>query len=120
MDMKKYAGAAFIKLEDLTDEPMIKTIAAIEESQYARPVLIFADATRVSLNKTNVNALLKAFGDKSPDWIGKRVEVYAGITKYNGAENDSVCVRAVTSTTASMKPKQSEDPAAELDDPIPF
>jgi hypothetical protein len=48
----------------------------------------FEDGTRVSLNGTNVSTLLDAFGSiEHEDWIGQRIELYAGTLRYNGNDN---------------------------------
>ena len=118
LDMKKFAGSAFIKLESVGDGVLIKTIIDVTEGQFGRPVLTFADGSRLTLNKTNVGALL-TFGDSSKDWLGKRIEIFAGVVSYNGSDTDSVRVRAHASP-ASKKKKEGGDPEDELDREIPF
>ena len=71
MDMRKYAGTAFIKLADLAKGPKCKVIESIAEGQYGRPVITFSDGRKLSLNVTNTNILLELFGQDSDDWIGK-------------------------------------------------
>src|SRR5262245_5182397 len=84
MDMSKYASAAFIKPVDLEGGPQIKKISAIEEGKFGKPNLIFDDGTLLSLNGTNVNTLMRAFGWDSEDWIDQQIELRAGTLKYNG------------------------------------
>jgi hypothetical protein len=120
MDMSRYASRKFIKPEDLQGGPQRKTIMAIEEGRYDKPVVTFEDGTRLSLNGTNVSALLDAFGSTGhEDWIGQRIELYAGTLRYNGNDNAAVLVRALNPSLAAAraKPKpQRDDP----DDEIPF
>jgi hypothetical protein len=117
MDMTRYASSGFINLENLKG-PEQKTIKAIEEGNYGKPDLIFDDGTRLSLNKTNVGTLIRAFGKDDKDWIDKRVEIYPGTLRYNGADNPAVLVRSLTPpTTAKAKPQPVRE---ELDDEVPF
>ena len=115
LDMKKFAGSAFIKLESVGDGVLIKTIIDVTEGQFGRPVLTFSDGSRLTLNKTNVGALL-TFGDSSKDWLGKRVEIYAGVVSYNGSDTNSVRVKPASSAS---KKKQDDGPDP-LDQEIPF
>jgi len=55
MLMTKYAGSAFIKVANLAKGPQHKTIEGIDEGQYGRPVITFADGKRLSVNVTNTN-----------------------------------------------------------------
>ena len=41
------------------------TITIIEEGRYDKPVVIFEDGTRLSLNGTNVSTLITAFGSRT-------------------------------------------------------
>jgi hypothetical protein len=117
MDMSRYASSGFIKLENLKG-PEQKTIKTIEEGNYDKPDLIFDDRTRLSLNKTNVSTLIRAFGKDDKDWIDKRIEVYPGTLRYNGADNPSVLIRPLTPPTAAKdKPQPVRE---EVDDEVPF
>lgn len=107
MNMSEFAGKAFIGVDDLP-APLVKTICAIEESQYNRPVLVFEDGSRVSLNITNTGRLLKQFGESDHDWVGKRVRLSTGLVKYQGTEKTGVVVRAVTSSEQSSDDEQQE------------
>ena len=89
MDMRKYASS-FIRFEDVRDGNLQKTVSRNEEGDYERPVLTFTDGDQLTLNKTNVRALRKAYGDNGRDWIGKVIELYAGQTDYNG-QNTTAC-----------------------------
>jgi hypothetical protein len=112
MDMKPFAGSSFLRFEDVRDGPKQRTIAHVVPGQYGSPVAEFEEGDKLTLNATNVRTLLRAYGDDSRDWISHRVEAYAGKTKYNGADQDSVLVRPLTAAT--------EKPPAPLDDTIPF
>ena len=77
-------------------------------------MLTFADNSRLSLNGTNVNALINAFGStESEDLIGKEIGLYAGPVKVQGAEKTIVLVRA-------SPPPPTKSLRDDLDDTIPF
>jgi hypothetical protein len=120
MDMSRYASRKFVKPEDLASGPQRKTITVIEEGRFDKPVATFEDGSRLSLNGTNVSTLIDAFGStEHEDWIGERVELYAGTLRYNSNDNPAVLVRALnpSSATVKAKPKPQRD---EPDDEIPF
>jgi hypothetical protein len=115
MDLSQYAASQFIRVEDLVDGPQRKKIASIEPGKFDKPVVTFTDRTRLSLNGTNINTIINAFGSKeSEDLIGKDVELYVGTTRYQGTDKESVLLRALS------RPAPKESLEAELDDEIPF
>jgi hypothetical protein len=122
MDMSRYASRKFIKPEDLASGPQQKTIMAIEEGRYDKPVVTFEDGTRLSLNGTNVSVLIDAFGSaEDQDWIGQRIELYAGTLRYNGNDNAAVLVRALNPLPAAARiPPKPQPPRDDPDDEIPF
>jgi hypothetical protein len=122
MDMSKYAGSSFIKLEDVELGPLREVIEGVKQGQYDKAVIEFESGRQFSLNVTNVQALIKAFGKESRDWLGETVELYPGKTKYQGELTDSVLVRAVTSEAGGEKKPSPKQPpgGGSLDDEIPF
>src|SRR5262245_2579007 len=118
MKMSEYSGSAFVKMSDLVDGPLRETIANVEIGQYGRPVLTFTDGSRFTVNITNNKVLVRAFGDDGEDWIGHNIELYAGKTKYQGSETDSVCVRPLSPPAATAKPQPDRDGG--MPDGIPF
>ena len=121
MDMSRYASSSFIKVDDLTDGPEQKLITDIEEGRYEKPVATFEDGSKLSLNGTNVNTLIRAFGKNDQDWIGQRIELYAGTLRYNGNDNPAVLVRALNpSPAAARTPPKPQPLRDDMDDEIPF
>jgi hypothetical protein len=115
MDLSQYAASQFIRVDDLADGPQRKTIASIEPGKFDKPVVTFDDRTRLSLNGTNVNTIINAFGStESEDLIGKDVELYVGTIRFQGADRESVLLRALSRPTPTKNLKD------ELDDEIPF
>jgi hypothetical protein len=128
MDLSKYAGSRFLKLADVANGPKRKIIASVVEGQFDKPVMQFADGTRLSLNVTNVNTLLDLFGSADSEYVvGKLVEIYAGTTKYQGADKPSVLLRGVESefddfieqTKVADPPADHPAVAAPFSDEIP-
>ena len=128
MDMSKYAGSAFLSLDDVQDGPIRGEITVVEIGNYNKPVLSFSNGFRFSLNATNTATLLKAFGNESGDWIGERIELYAGEAPYQGGMTPSVLARALTHEPDDEKPKKPKQSKpvpkrseeAAMDDKIPF
>jgi len=115
MDLSQYATSQFIKVEDLADGPQRKTITNVEPGKFDKPVVTFADRTRLTLNGTNVNTIINAFGStESDELIGKDVELYVGTIRYQGDDKESVLIRALS------RPAPTKTLQAELDDEIPF
>jgi hypothetical protein len=119
MDMSRYASAAFINVEDLVNGPQQKTITEIEEGPYKKPVVTFDDGTRLSLNKTSVSALIRAYGKDSNGFIAQRIEIYAGTVRYNGNDAPAVLVRPLSPPIAA-KPKAEPQSGNGPDDEVPF
>ena len=120
-DMSKYASSAFNKIEDLEDGPKQGAIAKIVEGQYGKPVVTLDDGSKLSLNATNVSTLIRAFGKNDADWIGKRIELFAGELRYNGKDQAAVLVRALDEIPAAARTAPTAQPLrGVMDDEIPF
>ena len=124
VDMSKYASSVFIKSDDLANGPEQKVIVAIAEGKYDKPVATFGDGSKLSLNGTNVSTLIRAFGPNDKDWLKKRIELYVGTLRYNGADNPAVLVRALETLPAAARTPPEPQPLQslrdDLDDSIPF
>jgi len=112
MDMTKYMGSPFLKVEDVEEEPRRVRIVKIETGEYDKPVATFDDNSRLSLNVTNSRTLGRAYGTNSRDWIGMEVELYLGEIQYNHEPKASVLVRPLTRRAAAQtKPQPPSDDA---------
>ncbi len=129
MDMRKYNGSRFLKVEDLRDEPKQKRIAAIVEGEYDKANVIFEDGNRLSLDVTNTQKLSEIYGFDSEDWVGHVIELYVGSIRYQGKDQDAVLVRAVSkpehygeqpAEPEKKKPDKPPSIANDMDDEIPF
>ena len=114
MNPTQYAGARYIRVENLAGGPRRKIIANLELGQWDRPVLIFGDGSRLSLCATNVDRLIEGFGStESEDLIDKEIELYTGAVKVQGGEKVIVLLRI-------SRPPPSKSVKEDLDDEIPF
>jgi hypothetical protein len=122
MDMRKFAGSKFITVDDLRDGNRDELIISVAPGKYDRPVVTFESGDKLSLNVTNVNALIKAYGPNDKDWIGCRIELSVGPLKYNGAEQEGVVVNPISppKPVAAQTTLPKPAPGKDLDDNIPF
>jgi hypothetical protein len=116
MDMTKYSGPAFLKVNDVRDGPLQRQIAVVNEGKYEKPDAVFETGETLSLNATNVKTLIRAYGPKSEEWTGKQIELTLGTVKFNGEPQDAVIVKPVSPPIATAKAAKS----SEMDDEIPF
>lgn len=121
MDMTKYAGSKFITVDDLrATGPRKEVIVSVEPGKYDKPVVTFDSGDKLGLNKTSVNALMKAYGKDSRNWIGKTIELYIGPTTFNDEERDSALARPLTPPKSSEVATPKPAPGYDMDDDIPF
>jgi hypothetical protein len=128
MKMTKYAGASFIGQDDVRDGPIRGTIAAVGHGSFDKPVITLASGAKSSLNKTSVGTLIEAWGEESDDWIGEKVEFYAGTIPFQGVDKDAVLARALEREPGEKKkppPKPRDESSnggkrGDLDDDIPY
>jgi hypothetical protein len=124
MDMRAYGKTrTFISFDDVVDAPRRGKIVDCRIGSYDKPVIEFEDGKKLSLNRTNVDELVATYGEDSRDWVGKTIELYAGQTKYEGGERDSVLVRPVSppmgfKERTPVPPKQSAK--TDMSDDVPF
>ena len=78
MDMRKYSGETFIKVDDVRNGPVRVQIAVVKEGKYDKANLVFESGEVLGLNSTNNRTLIRAYGPNSDDWIGKEIELYLG------------------------------------------
>jgi hypothetical protein len=116
MDMRKYVGEMFIKVDDVRDGPLRMQIAAIKEGQFEKPDMVFESGEVLSLNATNTRILMRAYGQDSADWVGKEVELALGQIPFQGQLRDSVVVKPISPSVAG----KGGETTGELDDQIPF
>src|SRR6516164_5593500 len=105
MDMRRFSGEHFIKVDDVRDGPIQEKIAVVRQGKYDKPDLVFESGDVLSLNATNNKILMRAYGRNSDDWIGKEVELFHGEIEYQGKMQEAVLVRPIS---PSVKAKQTK------------
>lgn len=123
MDMSEYAGGRFLKLDDVR-EPRREIINDVVPGNYERPDAWFESGNVLSLNKTSIRALIKAYGQDSRNWSGMEVELYAGQVDFKDGKTDAVLVKPISPATTDGKlppPKsKSANGGSDINDEIPF
>ena len=120
MDMRKYSGDHFLKVDDVRNGSIQAQIAVVKQGKFDKPDLVFESGDVLSLNATNNKILMRAYGPSSDDWIGKLVELSLGETPYQGKQIESVKVSPIS---PPLKPSEQTKPKADgggFDDGISF
>jgi hypothetical protein len=125
MDMRKYAGENYLKVDDVRDGPRRATIALVKVGNYERPELILDGDGILSLNVTNTRLLIKAYGQDGSAWVGREIELRLGSAIYKGVVTDSIIVAPLSAPIDEAERQKAQERAeaadlAELDDDIPF
>jgi hypothetical protein len=136
MDMRKYSGSSFFKVDDLKDRPPQQLrIADVAIGQYDRPDITFESGKKLSVNATNNEMLVDAYGYESDAWIGHVIELFVGDGQYKGKPTPMIKVRPVSKPAhygeASKQPEpvqqapnvppvSSGTHGDDMDDEIPF
>jgi hypothetical protein len=118
MDMRKFSGEHFIKVDDVRDGPIQGQIAAVRQGKYDKPDVVFESGDVLSLNATNTQTLIRAYGTDSEHWVGEQIEMFLGKIKYQGSDHEAVLVRPIS---PPLKPAaEKKPPKADFDDKIPY
>jgi hypothetical protein len=97
MDMRKYSGSSFYKVDELKDRPPLQLrIADVGIGQYDRPDIIFESGRKLSVNVTNNETLVVAYGYDSDAWIGHVIELFVSDGEYNGKPIKLIKVRPIS------------------------
>jgi hypothetical protein len=124
MDMRKYGGETFIKVDSVRDKPLQRTIRLVKDGRFG-PEVVFEENEIFGLNQTNIRTLIRAYGPNSDDWTGKIIRLELGSVMYQGTATDSVVVKPVSPALSPAKQAEAQAKAAagngkELNDDIPF
>jgi hypothetical protein len=138
MDARQYASKN-VRPDNVRDAPIqARIVNVFVEDRYGRLSLELETGAEFALNDGNNNALIKAWGHDTDNWIGLEVELYLGTYKDWRAdppeEKETVRVRAISPGKASAQnggapaSKPSLPPRTattgggrgDMDDDIPF
>jgi|SRR5262249_6693852 len=121
MDMSKYVGGLFLKVEDIkANGPVRVRIADVREGKFEKPDLTFDDGTRLSVNATNGRALARAYGFESDDWVDKEVELVVGELEYQGKAQEAILIKPITPPLEKKTPPKHNNSGDDMSDEIPF
>jgi hypothetical protein len=89
----------YLKADDLYGQSRTMTIRGVDTEEFndrgsvvIKPVLSFLETTKqLSLNKTNKNVLVSAFGKDPQACLGKKVVLFPSTTLFNG--RSTPCIR---------------------------
>jgi hypothetical protein len=135
MDARKYASK-YVKPDNVRDEPIqTRVVNVFEEERYGRLTLELETGSQFSLNDGNTNALIKAWGHDTDDWIGLELALELGTYKdwreEPPTEKETVRVRAISPAKAAqnggapankppLPPSRIASQRGDMDDEIPF
>jgi hypothetical protein len=109
MDMRKYSGSSFYKVDDLKDRPPQQLrIADVNIGQYDRPDITFESGKKLSVNATNNEMLVDAYGWESDSWVGHVIELFVGDGQFQGKAIKVIKVRPISRSEHYGKAKQPE------------
>jgi hypothetical protein len=99
VDARKYVSK-YIKPDNVRDAPIqTRIVNVFEEDRYGRLVLELENGSQFTLNESNTETLLKAWGHNTDEWIGREVVLELGHYKDwrtdPPEEKETVKVRAV-------------------------
>ena len=96
MDMRRFSGASFLKVDDVRGGPLREVIVSIKLGKYDKPDMYFEFGDCLSLNATNNVVLIRAYGPNSDDWIGKEIELFVGEVEFEKKPIDAVLVKPIS------------------------
>jgi hypothetical protein len=122
-EMRDYLGDKVIKLIDVEGQPWTGVIEDVFYNRFDKPCLRLADGT-FQIGVQNGRTLAHAFDSINPaDWIGKRVEIYAGeLRDMNGQWMAAACIRSAEPKLVGgngAQPAIEHKPVEENENPVP-
>lgn len=118
MDMRKFSGPTFLKIDDVRDGALQLQIAAVKEGRFDKPDVVFETGETLSLNATNNKTLLRAYGPNSEGWVGKEVELTLGKVKFQGEPQEAVIVKPISPPIATADRTLAPNP--DFNDDVAF
>jgi hypothetical protein len=118
----------YLKASDLQDRNVSVIMSHVELEDVGdverKPVLHFEGKNKgLVLNKTNSRVIAGAYSDDTDAWAGKPLVLFPAMVDFRGDSVEAIRVKVPPARQASPKPplrQETENPAAYLDDEIPF
>jgi hypothetical protein len=99
MDMTKFGGDQFLKIEDIrATGPIRALIEGLEDGPFGRPIASLSNGSSLQLNITNTRRLINVWGANSDSWINREIELAIDQIEYRGELTDSIVVRPISAT----------------------
>jgi hypothetical protein len=95
-DLKKYTGPRFVKPDHVRERPLRDTIVGVKEGKFGKLELLLESGDILSLNATNTETLMNAYGRNSDRLTGKEIEMSFGQLQYNASDHDAVLVKPIS------------------------
>jgi hypothetical protein len=126
-DVTSDLSGVYLKKQDVEDGSLSLVIASVDKVVFdakggkpaeAKWVLTFTGdpVRRMTLNKTNLSILAKAFGKKTGPWTGQTIEIYLDESvMFAGQLTGGIRVRILKQARRPVLPAATLDP----DDPLP-
>ena len=118
----------YLKAADLQDRNVSVVIERVELEDVGdterKPVLHFQARTKgLVLNKTNSRVIAAQYGDDTDSWTGQSLALFPAMVDFRGDSVEAIRVKVPPARQASPKQparQEAENPAADLDDEVPF
>jgi hypothetical protein len=119
VDTREFIGGILLKPEDVTT-PIVLTIVHVAKGKFDKLDLTFDDGSKLGLNATNGKKIAKAWTFESANWLGKEVELSAGVVPYNGEDQPTIILKTISPSTPAHEKALAKSPKSPIDDEIPF
>jgi hypothetical protein len=127
INLRKYGPVnKWLKLEDFHGKPPRRErigLVKVENGKFGERIVLVLEpgGQMLSLNKTSVGNLLRDFGEKDDEWVGKLIEIFAGEVDGPQGTTDAILVRGVTDVPADAAiAAKAAKAKSDTDDIIPF
>jgi hypothetical protein len=133
VDARKYASK-YVKPDNVRDGPIqTRVVNVFEEERYGRLTLELETGSQFSLNDSNTNVLIKAWGHETDAWVGLELTLELGTYKdwREDVEKETVRVRAISAAKTAqndgaaaskppLPPSRTKSSSDDMDDAIPW
>jgi hypothetical protein len=109
MDMSKYCGEHFVKVNDVRNGPIEGRIVDVTEGEYG-PNVVLDTGDVLSLNKTNARTLVRSYGTESDRYLGKMIRLLLGESEYRGSRQESVIIEPISPTDVEPEAAVEKEP----------
>lgn len=129
MNINNEFPSKWLKADDLGGKEVKVTIEGVNREEVGsnndtKPVVYFKGHDKgVVLNKTNAQNIADTYGPETDGWTGKDVILFTTWVDFQGKSVEAIRIRpAKSGEKAKPLPVQenSENPAEDMDDDIPF